>query len=131
MRFRTIAKFLLLGIAALVITNLVSAIADSNTVPPIRLGDQSRPLTADDVKPPECAGLDLTDIVSGSGTITGTPGNDLILGSPGDDVIDGLGGNDCIIGRGGDDLLDGNAGVDVCIGGIGNTTFIDCETSIP
>lgn len=57
-------------------------------------------------------------LVSGSGTLTGTDGNDLILGSPGADIIDGNGGNDCIVGGGGDDSLNGNNGNDVCLGGL-------------
>jgi Ca2+-binding RTX toxin-like protein len=131
MKFRKLVRFLLIGLAALAVTNLVTAIADANTVPSLRMGDQSSPVTANDIKPPECAALNLSNIVSGSGIITGTPGNDLIVGGPGTDVIDGLGGNDCILSRGGDDTLDGNTGTDVCVGGAGNATFLNCETTFP
>jgi Ca2+-binding RTX toxin-like protein len=131
MRVRTIAKFLMTGLLLLAVANLVTAIADANTVPPISLGDQSRALTANDVKPPECAGLDLVDVIGGSGIIDGTPGNDLILGSPGVDTIFGAGGDDCILGRGGADTLDGGPGEDICSGGTDPVTYTDCETILP
>ncbi|WP_183095894.1 fibronectin type III domain-containing protein, partial [Nocardioides stalactiti] len=65
-----------------------AASADSNSVMPAA---------------PPCRGLTAT--VSGSGTITGTPGDDVIVGSIGPDTIDGLGGNDTICALGGDDTL--------------------------
>ena len=65
-------------------------------------------ITANMLKPAECAGLDLTRIVNGSGTFSGTPENDLITGSVGIDTVDGLGGNDCILGGDqGDQLFGG------------------------
>jgi Ca2+-binding RTX toxin-like protein len=131
MKFRRVAGFVAIGLVILVVTNMIAAMADTNTVPQLQMEDQSQPVKANDVKPPECAALDLANIVSGSGTITGTPGNDLILGSPADDVIDGMGGDDCILGRGGADTLDGNDGVDVCIAGPGNSTFLNCESTFP
>jgi Ca2+-binding RTX toxin-like protein len=69
------------------------------------------------------------NVVTGSGTIQGTGGDDLILGSDGDDVIFGGGGNDIIcgfrgadqlFGEGGNDLLKGLAGDDKLYGGAGN-----------
>lgn len=66
-------------------------------------------ITANDLKPPECAGLDLTNIVTGGGAVSGTPANDLILGSAGSDTLDSLGGNDCLVGGDGNDLLFGSA----------------------
>lgn len=93
--------------------------------------DQSfSPITADDLKPPECAGLPLTEIVTGSGRITGTPGNDLLLGSAGPDEIDGRPGDDCLLGGAGNDTLDGGPGTDVCLGGSGANVFRRCETTI-
>lgn len=131
MKGRTLVRFLMIGLLALLVANLATAMADANTVPPVNLGDQSQAVTANDLKPSECAGLNLTEIITGSGTITGTPGNDLIVGSPGADIIQGLGGNDCIVGRGGADTLDGGSGGDVCIGEGGIATFTDCEVTYP
>ena len=61
--------------------------------------------------------------IVGSGTITGTAGDDVIVGSNGADVIDGLGGNDHICGLGGDDTLNGEAGNDTLFGEAGNDTL--------
>lgn len=45
------------------------------------------------------------NIINGSGTITGTPGNDQITGSQGDDVVDALAGNDFVFAGDGDDII--------------------------
>jgi Ca2+-binding RTX toxin-like protein len=57
-----------------------------------------------------------TPTITGSGTITGTPGDDVIIGSAGDDVIKGLGGDDLICGAGGSDVIDGGSGNDQLAG---------------
>jgi TolB protein len=62
--------------------------------------------------------------VSGSGEITGTPGDDVICGSPGADRISGLGGNDILLGFGGDDQLSGGDGNDTLFGGVGNDSLL-------
>lgn len=115
---------LIVSVSAL--TAFTAGISISNT----SLGVQSSFVSANQVKPSACAGLNLTSIVTGSGTLTGTSGNDLILGSSGVDTIDGLGGDDCILGGGGDDLIDGNTGTDVCLGGPGTDAFSACESEI-
>jgi Ca2+-binding RTX toxin-like protein len=125
-----ILQLVLLGLFALLVLSTVSAFAAGISVPAANVGQQSLPVTAEDLKPAACAALYLSNIVSGSGTLTGTSGNDLIIGSTGADVIDGLDGNDCILGSDGDDTLIGNMGNDICLGGKGNETFIDCETEI-
>jgi Ca2+-binding RTX toxin-like protein len=116
------------GVLILMLVSLASAFAAGMSVPSSNLGEQSVHVTAEDVKPPACAGLFLTDLVSGSGTLTGTTGNDLIIGSAGADSIDGLSGDDCILGGGGDDSIDGNDGSDVCLGGLGTDLFTTCES---
>lgn len=105
----------------------MTAVAATNTIPSTRIDTQAISFNINHLKPSACAGLSLAITISGSGTITGTAGNDLILGSPGTDTMDGLGGNDCLVGGGGDDVLTGGEGTDVCLGGPGNDTFIDCE----
>jgi Ca2+-binding RTX toxin-like protein len=115
------------GLAALVMVSTATAYAAGITVASSNAGEQSVRVTAEDLRPSACAGLTLTQTVSGAGTLTGTPGNDLIIGSAGADTIDGQGGNDCILGGGGDDMLAGGDGNDVCLGGPGNDGFMDCE----
>ena len=127
MRIPFAIKLLALGALALIVVSVVSAFAAGLSVPASNVGQQSVPVTAEDIKPPACASLYLTSIVSGSGTLTGTAANDLVIGSAGADTIDGLGGDDCILGSGGDDSLTGNDGNDVCLGGPGNNIFTDCE----
>jgi len=128
---RILHRLALFGLIALILASVITAVAAANTVPPSRLTDQSRPITANDLKPPECAALNLREIVVGSGDIKGTGKNELILGSSGPDTIRSLPGDDCILGGGGDDHLSGDKDTDVCIGGPGNDTFDDsCETQI-
>jgi hypothetical protein len=122
-------KWLLGGLVVLITISVVTAIAATNTVPSSRIAQQERSIIANDLKPSACASIYLSNIVTGSGTITGTTGNDLILGGAGSDTINGLGGNDCILGGGGDDTIDGGDGNDICIGKSGNNTFANCETS--
>ena len=121
-----------------------SAITASNTVPPSNLGEDLRSITADDLKPVECASLTLTAVVT-----TGTGANDLVLGTASDDSpLRGRQGDDCILGGAGDDNLRGNRENDIllgqagddrhtggrhtdeCYGGAGTDTFATCETQV-
>ena len=132
MRIRFTFQLMLFGLMLLVLVSVITAIAAANTIPPTRLDSQTKLITSNDVKPPSCASLDLRNIVSGSGTITGTNGNDLILGSAGDDTISGLGGDDCILGGDGNDRISGGDGNDICNGGgSAGDSFDTCETVIP
>lgn len=114
----------------LVLISVFTAFSAGIVMPSSNVGIQSTLVSANSVKPAVCIGFNLSNIVSGAGTVAGTPGNDLILGSSGTDSIDGLGGDDCILGRGGDDIIDGNSGTDICISGPGSDTFVDCESEI-
>ena len=128
-----IPRLFLVALIALIMMGVVSASAASNTVPATHLGQQVNPITANDLKPPECAGLNLTDIVVCSGgNCNGTGANELLLGTSAGERIRGRGGTDCIVGGGGDDQLVGNGSKgDVCIGGPGNDTFQTCEATYP
>jgi Ca2+-binding RTX toxin-like protein len=84
--------------------------------------------TANDLKPPECAGVNVTAVVVGN---DGTGANELVLGDATGALVRGRGGNDCVLGGGGNDDVRGNAGTDVCIGGPGTDTFNTCETQFP
>jgi Ca2+-binding RTX toxin-like protein len=119
-----IMTLVLIGLSA------VSAVAASNTVPASNLDDDSFGITANDLKPSECAGINLTNVVVVSGIGAGTSGNDLILGSTGGDWMFGRGGDDCIIAGGGDDRIFGNNGTDVCNGGAGSDNAFQCETEL-
>ena len=119
------------AIVALVLTTTVAGQTAANNVPGSRAEDDRRAITPNDLKPTECASLNLTAKLSGSGTINGAATNELITGGAAGDTIDGGGGNDCLLGGGGVDNLRGSAGTDVCIGGAGNDTFHpSCETAI-
>ncbi len=121
-------RALIVGALILILFSALTAIAATNTVPPTRLDLEITAVTYNDLRPPACVGMYITNLVIGSGVINGTSGNDLILGSSGTDTIDGLGGNDCILAGGGDDALIGGDGEDVCLGGPGTDIFITCET---
>lgn len=121
------ARLLFFGLLTLILVSIMSAFAAGMIVPSSNVGQDSAPVTAEQVKPPACDPLYLTQIISGSGTLMGTPGNDLITGSAGADVIDGSGGDDCILGGGGDDQITGSDGTDICLGGTGTNIFTECE----
>ena len=67
---------------------------------------------------PLCNGLLAT--ITGSGSFSGTDGDDVIVGSAGSDRINGYGGNDVICGGRGNDSLLGWSGDDVLFGEQGN-----------
>ena len=113
-----------LFLIALIAVSAASAFAAANSVPFTRLDEDTLSISANDLKPSECAGINLTNIVAGGGSINGTGANDLILGSAGDDNMRGQGGTDCIVGGGGDDRLSGGGGGDVVLGGGGDDTLL-------
>jgi hypothetical protein len=65
-----------------------------------------------------CAGRPAT--ITGSGTLTGTPGADVIVGSDGEDAISGGGGDDVICARGGADEVSAGPGTDSALGDEGD-----------
>jgi len=127
MRIKTFIQVTLIGLIILILAGAATAFAANLSVTPSDIDHISRSVTANDLKPVACT-QSLTNIVSGSGNITGTHGKDLIIGSSGNDTIDGMGGDDCIMGSSGDDTIDGGDGNDVCVGGAGTDTFSNCET---
>ena len=127
MRYRMV-RFFVVGLLFLILVSTISTFAAKNTVPESGLGRTDRPITANDLKPPECDSLDLTHTIVGG---DGTDANSLVSGSAISETLQGFGGDDCILGGGGDDTIKGGDGTDVCIGGPGNDTFENCETEIP
>lgn len=145
---RSFYRLTWLSLMLLILISTALAVAATNTVPETGADEIIRPITANDLKPPECAGLNLTSVVVGSGTFNGGAGNSLILGSPGADTIRGQNGTDCILGGAGDDnllgqnrndvllggpgsdILNGGVGTDACYGGPDFDIFILCETQV-
>lgn len=146
---RLVFRLSFLSILVLAMLTVVSAFATSNIVYESGADDDTFPITANDLKPSQCNGLNLTNIVVGSGFIIGTNSNDLILGSSSDDIVFARQGDDCLVtGAGndtlrgnndndyllagsGDDDLRGNSGTDVCNGQSGSDTgHATCETEI-
>ena len=125
-----VRRVALVGLLALIAASVASAFAATNSVPETGAGVDSESITANTLKPGECASLDLNNVVSGSGTITDGIASSLIAGSSGADTIDGGGGDDCILGGDGDDDISGGPGTDYCIGGGGDDTFDEtCEVT--
>lgn len=147
-KWRPAAAIAVLLFAVVVINSVLSAYAAANTVPQTRADKNSIGLGVNELQPPECVGLGLTNIVDIGAGQTGTSANDLILGTANSDsVIRGGAGNDCILGGAGNerrwfiffwipgifgdegnDVIFGGPGTDVCYGGAGTDTYYGCET---
>ncbi|MCB9110646.1 MAG: hypothetical protein H6634_05310 [Anaerolineales bacterium] len=123
-------RYFIMLLAVLIVLSSMTAVAAMNTIPPTQVDIDMISFQISHLRPSACAGLSLSNLVTGSGVLTGTEGNDLILASSGADIIDGLGGSDCIVGGGGDDIITGGNDADICIGGDGNDTFIGCEGEV-
>ena len=89
------------ALAALLVLVGVASTA-TNLVAPSRAGVRVRAVTANELKPPECASLDLEEIRVGGGG-----------------------------GGAGDDDINAGGGLDICIGGPGTDTFKNCEVRYP
>ena len=113
----------------LIVALVGTALTAANVIAGSRAGISNTGVTANDLKPVECASLNLTVVrgpVPGGGNA-----NALIVGTAVGESIQGNGGDDCILGAGGNDFLRGNGGNDVCVGGPGIDTFHStCETKI-
>jgi Ca2+-binding RTX toxin-like protein len=149
--WRAPAIYFVTGVAVVVIITVLSAVAAANTIPVTRADKVSIGITADTVKPDQCSGITLTNIVDIGAGESGTSANDLILGTDkADKEIRGGAGDDCILGGkgnerqkigkdwvaglygedGNDVLIGGPGNKDVCDGGAGTDTFYSCETEI-
>src|SRR5688572_15277087 len=90
-------RLALLVLGTLICTAVVTALSSANVVPASRASDTQNPITANNLKPSECAGLNVTAKIAGSGTLTGTAAAELIVGGPGADTISGGGRGDCVL----------------------------------
>ena len=118
-----VAALAMLGVATILGSSVLPVSTAANLVPGSRIGRGLVSITANDLKPAECAGITVTRLVVGSGTINASNANELILGSSGADTIDGRAGDDCILGGGGNDTIQGGAGLDVLLGGPGDDSL--------
>jgi len=126
----------LLFLFFVILSGIFIGFTATNTVPASHAGTVNDNITADQLAPPECAGISINNIVDLSAGESPTSGNDLILGTSGSDIVDGGDGDDCILGGAGDDQdciilifgiclgklpgLKGGNGNDVIIGGDGD-----------
>jgi hypothetical protein len=111
--------FLLLGALCALIASasVLTGLTGANTVPPTAAGVSQRVVTPNDLKPAQCAGLNVATLVTGSGVISGGPGNSLILGSAADDTIYAGPGDTCI---------DAGAGHNICYTSPGVNVYLSC-----
>ncbi len=100
-----------------VLASVVSGVAASNSVPSTRASDLTATITANDLKPPECASINLTVVLSIAAAGNASA---LRLGTAADETNSGESGSDCVLGGAGNDTLTGGSGVDVLLGGPGN-----------
>lgn len=128
---RIVLRVAILGLGVLIVVSAANAMAAANRVPVTAVEDAAMPITANDLKPQECAGLNLEDVVIWHDDLVRDKAPSLILGTPNRDIIKGGGGDDCILGGGGNDDINGNKGDDVCIGGPGTDTFKNCAATVP
>jgi hypothetical protein len=146
-----IGGFVIVSIfAVLVILSVLTAYSAANTVPLTLADRDSIGLGVNELQPPECVGLNLTNIVDIGAGETGTSANDLILGTDKADAeIRGGAGDDCILGgkgnerqkvgkdwgpgifgeEGNDVIIGGPGNHDHCDGGAGTDTFYSCENT--
>lgn len=121
-------------LAAAVAGTWTAAITSSNTVPASNLLSQANNPTLINLADPACAGIagGLTNLVKGTGNLTGTAANDLIMNATLARTLSGGNGDDCLMGGSGNDTLNGQVGAnDICIGGPGTDTFnASCEVQI-
>ena len=137
-------------IAVIVIVSALTAYTAANTVPTTSADKDSMGVGANELRPPECAGMNLTNIVDIGAGETGTSANDLILGTDKNDAeIRGGAGDDCILGGkgnerqkvgkvwgpgifgedGNDVIIGGQGNHDHCDGGNGSDTYYSCENT--
>ena len=124
---RKLVRLIILSLPIMVFFSAIYALTAANTVPESGLDFVTQPVTANQLKPADCSGLDLVNYITGG---SGTTTNDLVLGTSGSDSLSGSDGNDCLVAGSGDDELDGGNGTDICIGGDGTDSFTNCETQI-
>ena len=82
--YRIVLRVAILGLGVLIVVSAASAMAAANLVPVTAVEDDVRPITANDLKPPECASLNLTEVVIWRNGMPGDRDSGLVLGGPGE-----------------------------------------------
>jgi Ca2+-binding RTX toxin-like protein len=129
-RRRLPAGLIVAAAVGLAVASASTALTAGATVDPGRLGLTSQATGPDQLKPAACAPNTLTNLVTGSVTVTGTSANDFLIATGLLNTVLGLDGDDCLLGGGGVDTLNGGPGFDVCIGGPLLDVFLACEVQI-
>lgn len=131
MRPWRLVQVLLVGGALGLVT--LSVFAATNTVPATNAAQVGAiAITADTLKPPDCAGITVTALATGSGTFATANAAELVVGSAGIDTINTKNGSDCVVAGDGNDAIDCGGGTDVAVGGPGTDTNTGsrCETFV-
>ena len=119
----------LVGLLALSIAGVISALAAANTVPASGKLDTTVTLTVKHLQPQDCNSLNLTAyLISPGGNFKNNGMSALILGVVGFDSIKAGIGNDWVVGGAGGDTISGGMGGDICLGDT-TTTFNSCAAS--
>ena len=85
-----------------VLASVVSGVAASNSMPSTRASDLTATITANDLKPPECASISLSVVVTISAPATSA--SSLVLGTGASETYTAGNGSNCILGGGGSDV---------------------------
>ena len=79
----------------------------SNTVSASNASLTTAAITPNTLKPPECAAVSLSSLVTGSGgTVETLTGGSLIVGSASSETLKASTGNNCVVGGAGSDTVD-------------------------
>lgn len=106
MNTRTLSRLAIFALGLVMLASILTAAAAANTVPSTRLTNQTRAITANALKPAQCAAFDLTGFFICSKNNCKDPNpNELVLGSPSTNKIDGGGGVSCCVGTPGTTYL--------------------------
>jgi hypothetical protein len=99
MNLRLFTRLAVFVLFILVLASILTAAAAANTVPSTRLIDQSQAITANNLKPDQCAALNLTGIfVCTKNTCKAPNPSELVLAGLNTNKIDGGGGESCCVG---------------------------------
>jgi len=116
----TLRSMVARSVAAVVVVilsaTLITSFTASTNVPVSDVGTSVQLRLVSQLAPAGCGSLNLTRVVTGTGTFSNGLANALLLGSPGTDTIVDTGGNSCIVPGGGGGSVTGVAS-DICISG--------------
>lgn len=118
-----VGRLMLLALPLAIGATAITAAASTVGVAVGSAVDVSSVVTPNDLKPVECAGITVTALVAGSGTVDGSSVAELVIGSAAADTLTGGGGDDCLLAGGGADTIEGGQGNDVMMGGAGDDTL--------